>query len=142
MISRTVTIKRFHLGSLALWGFIAAAAVACLPAFLCSWLFFTSLAAMQGVMAGWGEVGFSVLGQKIGFNLIQLLNLQGFYRTLTNVTALGGMGILFLAIAGVLLLGGFGALVILVLGAFYNATGRLQVDVEQTGSIEDAPASR
>jgi hypothetical protein len=130
MTSRTVTIKRFSLGSLALWGFMAAMIVACLPSFLCSWTFFASLAALRTFIGGWGDVGFSILGQKIGFNLIELLKLGGFYEALNAITAWGFMGIVLLAFASAILLGIFGALSILVLGAIYNAIGRLQVEVE------------
>jgi uncharacterized protein (DUF58 family) len=40
------------------------------------------------------------------------------------------LGIVFLALLFAVGLGVFGALVLLLLGAFYNTTGRLQVEVE------------
>jgi hypothetical protein len=131
LISHTVTIRRFSLGSLALWGFVAAAILACLPSFLCSWTFFAGLAALRSFLGGWGDVGFSILGQKIGFNLIDLLSLGNFYESLNAITAWGFMGIVLLALASAILLGIFGALATLVLVVLYNAVGRLQVDIEE-----------
>jgi hypothetical protein len=130
--SKKVSIKRFSLGSLALWGFIAAAIVASLPSLFCSLTFFLSLAGLRNFIGGLGEVGFSILGQKISFNLIDLLKLKDFYTTLNTITAWGYVGILLLGLAAVVALGIFGALVTLLLGALYNATGRLQVEVEET----------
>jgi len=130
--THTVIIRRFGLGPLAQWGFIAGAIVACLPAFFCSWVLFSLVTALSNLIAGWQNVGFQVLGQKISFNLIQLLNLQQAQQTLTGLAGFGVFGIVLLALGIALLLGVFGALVMTLLGAFYNATGRLQLELEET----------
>jgi hypothetical protein len=86
---------------------------------------------LRSFIGGWGDVGFSILGQKIGFNLIDLLSLGNFYESLNAITAWGFMGIVLLALASAILLGIFGALATLVLVVLYNAVGRLQVDIEE-----------
>ncbi len=130
MQKRAVVIRRFALGPLAQWGFIAGAIVACLPAFVCSWGLFTLAQGLRGLLYSWRDVGFDILGQRFSFNLLETLNLENVSQTLTGLTGLGLFGIVFLALGLALALGVFGALVLLLLGAFYNATGRLQVEVE------------
>ena len=137
MRERTLIIKRFALGPLAQWGFVAGALVACLPAFLCSWVFFTLVQSMRGLIAGWRDVGFDILGQRVSFNLVELLKLQNVLDSLTGISGYGVFGIvlMWLLLAG--LLGIFAAIVLLLVGTFYNLTGRLQLDVEELQS--DAP---
>lgn len=137
MQTRALIIKRFALGPLAQWGFVAGALIACLPAFLCSWIFFTLIQALRGLLASWRDVGFEVLGQRLSFNLVETLNLQGALQTLTNLAGYGVFGIFLLALLVAALLGVFGALVMSLLGMFYNATGRLRLEVEEVQS--DAP---
>ncbi len=132
--SRALVIKRFALGPLAQWGFVAGALIACLPAFLCSWIFFTLIQALRGLLAGWRDVGFEVLGQRLSFNLVETLNLQEALQTLTNLAGYGVFGIFLLALFVAVLLGVFGALVLSLLGMFYNATGRLRLEVEEVQS--------
>ncbi|MCG3142485.1 MAG: hypothetical protein HDKAJFGB_03954 [Anaerolineae bacterium] len=130
MQKHTVVIRRFALGPLAQWGFIAGAIVACLPAFVCSWGLFTLAQGVRGLLYSWRDVGFEILGQRLSFNLLEMLKLENFSQTLTGITGLGLFGIVILALIFALALGVFGALVLLLLGAFYNTTGRLQVEVE------------
>lgn len=135
--TRSLIIKRFALGPLAQWGFIAGALIACLPAFLCSWIFFTLVQSLSGLIASWRDVGFEILGQRIGFNLVEVLNLQNVLQTLSNIAGFGVFGILFLALLLALALGVFGALVMTLIGLFYNATGRVRLEVEEVE--RDAP---
>lgn len=137
MHKRSLVIKHIGLSSLAQWGFVAGVVVACLPAFLCSWIFFTLIQSLRGLIAGWRDVGFEILGQRLSFNLVEMLNLQDALQTLTNLGGFGVFGILFLALLLAALLGVFGAAVMTLLGAFYNATGRIRLDVEEVQS--DAP---
>lgn len=134
MQTRELVIKRFALGPLAQWGFVAGVLIACLPAFLCSWVFFALVQSLRGLIAGWRDVGFEVLGQRLSFNLVEVLNLQGALETLTNIASFGVFGILLLALLVAALLGLFGALVVTLIGLFYNATGRIQVQVEEVPS--------
>lgn len=136
MTTRQVVIRRFALGPLAQWGFIAGALIACLPAFICSWILFALVAALRGLMAGWRDVGFTVLGQRISFNLVETLNLQNAFQSLTGLAALGVFGIVLLALGAAVVLGIFGALVMAALGAFYNATGRLRLELQEIESHE------
>jgi hypothetical protein len=128
--TRAFVIRRFGLGPLAQWGFIAGALVACLPAFVCSWFFFTLVQVLRGLLASWRDVGFDVLGQRISFNLVELLKLQDALQALTNIAAFGVLGIVLLALFMAAALGVFGAIVMALLGAFYNATGRLRIELE------------
>jgi len=130
MQKRTVVIRRFALGPLAQWGFIAGAIVACLPAFVCSWGLFTLAQGVRSLLYSWRDVGFEILGQRLSVNLLEMLKLENFSQTLTGLTGLGLFGIVILALIFALALGVFGALILLLLGAFYNTTGRLQVEVE------------
>lgn len=130
MQKHTVVIRRFALGPLAQWGFIAGAIIACLPAFVCSWAFFTLVQGARSLLYSWRDVGFDILGQRISFNLLDVMNLQDLTQTLTGIAGLGVIGIVVLALLFAAGLGVFGALVLLLLGAFYNTTGRLQVEVE------------
>lgn len=139
MQTRALIIKRFALGPLAQWGFVAGVLIACFPAFVCSWIFFTLVQSLRGLMAGWRDVGFDVLGQRISFNLIDVLNLQGVLESLTNIAGFGVFGILLLALFVAALLGVFGALVMTLIGLFYNATGRIRLEVEEVQ--RDAPAA-
>lgn len=130
MQKRTVVIRRFALGPLAQWGFIAGAIVACFPALVCSWAFFGLVQGLRGLLYSWRDVGLEILGQRLSFNLLEMMQLQDFSQTLTGIAGFGVLGIVFLALLFALGLGVFGALVLLLLGAFYNTTGRLQVEVE------------
>ncbi len=130
MQRRSFVVRRFGLGSLAQWGFITGALVACFPAFVCSWVFFALLQGLRGLLLSWQDVGFEVLGQRIGFNLLEMLSLEDLVQTLNGVTGFGVFGILMVALLMALALGVFGAIVLALLGLFYNTTGRLQVEVE------------
>lgn len=134
MQRRELIIKRFALGPLAQWGFVAGVIVACLPAFLCSWVFFNLISGVRGLVAGWRDVGFEILGQRISFNLVETLGLQNVLQTSTNIASFGIFGIFLLALLLAALLGLFGAAVLTVLGLFYNTTGRLKMQVEEVES--------
>ncbi|MBI4671820.1 MAG: hypothetical protein HY741_09160 [Chloroflexi bacterium] len=134
MPKRALIIRRFALGSLAQWGFVSGALIACLPAFVCSWGFFTLIQAARGLLASWREVGFEILGQRLSFNMVEVLNLKDLLQLLTNVASVGVLGIVVLAMLGAVALGIFGALVLMLLGAFYNLTGRLRVEVEEVSA--------
>lgn len=131
MQSRALIIKRFALGSLAQWGFVAGVVIACLPAFVCSWIFFTLAQSLRGLVASWRDVGFEVLGQRVSFNVVEMLNLQNALQTLTNLAGFGVLGIFLSALVIAALLGIFGALVMLLIGVFYNLTGRVRIEVEE-----------
>jgi hypothetical protein len=137
--SRALIIKRFPLGPLAQWGFVAGIVVACLPAFLCSWGFFSLVQSLRGLIAGWRDVGFDILGQRLSLNLVETLQLQNTLQTLTNIAAFGVFGIFLFAFLFAAVLGLFGAAVMTLLGLFYNTTGRIRVEVEevQTGAPLD-----
>lgn len=130
MQQRTIVIRRFALGPLAQWGFIAGALIACFPALVCSWVFFSLVQGLRGLLYSWRDVGFEILGQRLSFNLLEMMQLQDFSQTLTGIAGFGVLGIVLLALLFALALGVFGALILLLLGAFYNSTGRLQVQVE------------
>jgi hypothetical protein len=131
MQTRALIIKRFALGPLAQWGFVAGVLIACLPAFLCSWIFFTLIQSLRGMIAGWRDVGFEILGQRLSFNIVEMLNLQEALQTLTSIAGFGVFGILLLALVVAALLGLFGAMVMTLIGLFYNATGRVRLEVEE-----------
>ena len=135
---RAFVIRRFALGPLAQWGFIAGAIIACFPAFVCSWIFFALVQALRTMLMNWQDVGFEFLGQRISFDLVELLNLQDAAQNLTTLSGFGVFGILFVALLMAAALGVFGALVMAVLGVFYNTTGRLQVEVEPVESNRQA----
>jgi len=132
MSTRSFVIRRFGLGSLARWGFVAGAMVACLPAFLCSALFFTITEAVRRVVQGWRDVGVEFLGQRLSFDFVELLHLQNFSDALNQINALGLFGILLIALLLALALGLFVAAVLILLGLFYNATGRIQIELTET----------
>lgn len=128
---REVVIRRFALGPLAQWGFVTGVIIACLPSFLCSWLVFTLAGTLRVLIGSWRDVGFTVLGQRISFNLVDTLNLQNVLQTLNTVSALGIFGIVILFLVLSALLGIFGALVLTALGLFYNTTGRVRLELEE-----------
>ncbi len=131
MQTRALIIKRIALGSLAQWGFVAGIVIACLPAFVCSWIFFTLVQTLRGLIAGWRDVGIDFLGQRLSVNLVEVLKLQDALASLTNLASLGVFGIALVGLALAALLGVFGALVMTLLGLFYNATGRVRLEVEE-----------
>ncbi len=131
MNSRTYIIKRLGLGSLARWGFAAGALVACLPAFACSAIFFTVVAAVRRIVESWRDVGISFFGQRLSLNLIDLLQLQSFADTLRTFSGLGVFGILLLWFALAAALGLIVAVVLILLGLFYNFTGRLELELAE-----------
>jgi hypothetical protein len=131
MQTRSLIIKRFAIGSLAQWGFVIGVVIACLPAFLCSWIFFNLIVSLRTLITGWSDVGFEILGQRLSFDLVEVLNLQDLLVSLNAIAGLGIFGILLLALGIAALLGAFGALVLTVLGLFYNATGRVKIEVEE-----------
>jgi hypothetical protein len=131
MQTRALIVKRIALGSLAQWGFVAGVVIACLPAFVCSWIFFTLVQTLRGLIAGWRDVGIDILGQRLSVNLVEVLKLQDALASLTNVASFGVFGIVLVGLALAALLGLFGALVLTLLGIFYNATGRVRLEVEE-----------
>lgn len=131
MKTRSLIIKRFALGPLAQWGFVAGLLVACLPAFVCSWIFFSAVQFLRNLVSGWRDVGVDVLGQRLSVNLVDTLNLQQLLKSLTDLTVLGVFGILLSAVVIAIVLGLFGAFVLTLVGIFYNATGRVQFEVEE-----------
>jgi hypothetical protein len=142
MNSREVVIRRFAIGPLAQWGFVAGVVAACLPAFLCSWILFSLLAGLRALLAGWRDVGLEILGQHLSFNLVELLGLQNALQTTSNIAGLGLFGIVLLAIVLAIALGVFGAVVMSLLGLFYNTTGRVRLELEEVNvpaSLESMP---
>ncbi len=131
MASHTFVITRLGIASLARWGFAAGALVACLPALACSALFFSITAATHRVIESWRDVGFSLLGQWLSLDLIQLLHLQTFANALNSLTALGVFGILLLWLVLAAALGLVVALAFILLGLFYNFTGRLELELAE-----------
>lgn len=129
MQSRSFVIRRLGIASLARWGLVAGALVACLPSLVCSAIFFGLTAALRRVLDAWRAVGFNVLTQRVSLNLIELLQLQGLYDAVGNLTALGVFGILLLAVLFVVVLGAFAALTFALLGLFYNTTGRVEIEL-------------
>lgn len=136
--SRQVIIRRFALGPLAQWGFVTGVIVACLPAFLCSWALFSLVSTVRHMLADWRDVGISLLGQRISVNLVDLLSLQDALQTLTTIAGLGFVGIVLLALGMAALLVVFGAVVLTILGLFYNTTGHVQLELEETATVERA----
>jgi len=134
--SRLVVIRRFAIGPLAQWGFVAGALVACLPAFVCSSILFSAVTALRGLISGWRDVGFEVLGQRISFNLVQVLNLSDLLQALTTIAGFGIFGVVILSFGLAAVLGIFGAVVLTALGLFYNATGRVQLELEEVTANE------
>ena len=132
MNSRSFVIRRFGIASLARWGFVAGALVACLPALLCSAIFFTITESVRRVVQSWREVGVDFLGQRVRFDFVELLHLQNFSDALNQVDALGLFGILLVALCLALALGLFVGLVLILLGLFYNATGRIRIELTET----------
>lgn len=129
MNSRTYVVTRLGLGSLVRWGFAAGALVACFPALACSVLFFVLTASVHRTLEGWRDVGVTLLGQRLSLDLINLLHLDRFLDLLRAADALGVFGIL---LAGLLLSfasGLIAALALALLGVFYNATGRLELEL-------------
>ncbi len=131
MVSHSYVIKRLGLASLARWGFAAGALVACLPAFACSALFFTVAAGLRRVVEGWRDVGIEFFGQRLSLDLVRLLQLQSFADTLRSLAGLGVFGILALWLALAAALGLIVALTLLLLGLFYNLTGRLELELAE-----------
>lgn len=131
MTSRALVIRRFALAPLARWGFVIGVLVACLPTFLCSWLVFALIGALTDLMSGWRNMGFELFGQRLRFDLVELLGLEGVYRSLNDLATFGVFGILLLTLGGGAMLGLFGALITTTLGLLYNATGRLKIEVDE-----------
>jgi hypothetical protein len=129
--SRTFVIRRLGITSLARWGFVAGALVACLPAFACSALFFSVVAAVRRALEGWRDVGLTFLGQRLSLDLIQLLHLQTFADALNSLAALGVFGILLLWLMFAAALGLVVALSFMLLGLFYNLTGKLELELAE-----------
>ncbi len=131
MAAHSYVIKRLGIASLARWGFAAGALVACLPAFACSAIFFTVVAAVRRVVEGWRDVGIDFLGQRLSLNLVQLLQLQSLADTLRSLAGWGVFGILILWLALAAALGLVVALAVILLGLFYNLTGRLELELAE-----------
>ncbi len=129
MSTHTYVVRRLGIGSLARWGFAAGALVACLPALLCSGLLFTVVDIVRRVVEGWRDVGVSVLGQRIALNMVDLLHLQQFLDTLRTIDALGILGILLLGLILAAALGLIVAISFVLLGLFYNLTGRMELEL-------------
>ncbi len=100
------------------------------------------VAAVRRVVEGWRDVGVSFLGQRLSLNMLDLLHLQSFAEVLRNLAGLGVFGILLLALALAALLGLIVALALVLLGLFYNLTGRLELDLQEIGaSAPQRPAA-
>lgn len=131
MSPRSYVIKRFGLGSLARWGFLAGALVACLPGFLCSTVFFWGTSVVYQTVESWRDVGLTIIGQRFSIDLVQLLQLGSFDDALRALQALGVFGILLLALAIAMVLGAIVAFSLTLLGVFYNLTGRLKIELAE-----------
>lgn len=131
MNSHTYVVRRLGLGSLVRWGFAAGALVACCPALALSALLFIVTASLHRVVEGWRDVGISLLGQRLSLDLVELLHLQKFLDLLRAADALGVFGILLAGLTLSLVLGFVVAFALALLGVFYNATGRLELEVQE-----------
>ncbi len=131
MNSRTYVITHLGIASLARWGFAAGAIVACLPAFACSAVFFSILTAIFHTVESWHDVGLSFLGQRLSFDLVQALQLQSLVDLLQKLSALGVLGILLLWLGIAAAIGLIVALSFILLGLFYNFTGRLELQLAE-----------
>lgn len=131
MSTRSYVVKRIGLGSLARWGFLAGALVACLPGFACSTVFFWLTSSVYRVIEGWRDVGLTFVGQRLSLDLVQLLQLGALDDALKAVQTLGVFGILTLALLIAVMLGITVALSLVLLGVFYNLTGRLKVELAE-----------
>jgi hypothetical protein len=129
--TRSYVIKRIGISALARWGFVAGALVACFPAFACSAILFSITAAVRRIVEGWRDVGLTVLGQRLSLDFIQLLNLNNFDQALSSINALGVLGILLLALVLAFAMGVVVALSFVLLGVFYNFTGRLELELAE-----------
>ncbi|MGB8647474.1 MAG: hypothetical protein WCF84_19735 [Anaerolineae bacterium] len=130
-MSHTYIVKHLGIGSLARWGLIAGALVACLPALACSALVFTMVATVRRIVEGWRDVGITVLGQRLGLNMVDLLQLQPFLDALRAVDALGVFGILLIGFAVAVALGVIVAITFALVGLFYNLTGRMELELAE-----------
>lgn len=131
MQTRQVIIRRFAIGPLAQWGFVAGLLIACLPAFVCSWALFAVVNAARNLIVGWSDVGVDLLGQRLSVNLVEVLSLQDLLGKLNGVAGLGVFGILLVALLLAGMLGVFGAIVLTLLGMFYNTTGRVRLELQE-----------
>ncbi len=131
MPSRSYVIKRLGIGSLARWGFVAGALIACLPASVCSVIFFSIAAALRRLVETWRDVGVTVLGQRYSLDFVQLLQLRSFVDALRGIDALGILGILLLALVLAVAMGIVVGLSLVLLGVFYNFTGRLELELAE-----------
>ncbi len=127
MSSHTYVVKQIGIGSMARWGFAAGALVACVPAFMCSALFFAASESIRRIVEGWRDVGVTLLGQRLALNMVDLLHLEQFLNILRAIDALGVLGILLAGLILVALLGLFVALAFVLLGLLYNLTGRMEL---------------
>lgn len=131
MSIRKVIVRRIALGPLAQWGFIIGAGIACLPAFVCSWLGFTALQALRNFLTNLRDIVIDPNFLNIHLNLVEILQLESQTQNVNTVVSFGVLGIAVVGLGLALLLGIFGALVTTLLGAFYNATGRVELELEE-----------
>lgn len=131
MSTRSVVVRRIALGPLAQWGFIIGAVIACLPAFLCSWVFFTAAQALRNLLTSMRDIVIDPNFLKIHINLVDLLSLQSQQQNVSMVAGYGVLGIALVGLGLAILLGVFGALVTTLLGLFYNLTGRVELELEE-----------
>lgn len=129
MPTHSYVIRRFGLASLARWGFTAGVLVACLPAFTCSALFFSITSEVYRIVGGWHDIGLTILGQRLSLDFIQLLQLDQFADGLKTIQAFGVVGILLLAVVIAAAMGIIVALSFALLGALYNFSGRLKIEL-------------
>ncbi len=137
MSPRTYTLRRIGLGSLFRWGLVGGVVVACLPGLVCSTVLFSVARSLGDLLASWRDVGITVLGQRVALNLIDLLHLNDFYNLLLQLAGFGVFGILLLTILLALALGIFSGVVLLLLGLFYNLTGRIDVELAAAERQQD-----
>jgi hypothetical protein len=103
--------------------------VACLPAFICSVLFFSITSAAYQIVATWRDVGLTILGQHFYLDFVQLLQLGQFADGLKTIQAFGAAGVLLLALVFAAAMGIIVALSFALLGALYNFSGRLKIEL-------------
>lgn len=131
MQPRSYVIRRFGLGSLVRWGFVAGALVACLPGLLCSGAFFWVASLIYQTIESWRDVGLTIVGQRFSLDFVQLLQLGALEGALRAIQALGVLGILVLSLLIASGLGVITALSLAVLGVMYNFTGRLEIELAE-----------
>ena len=82
-------------------------------------------------LASWHDVGISFFGQRLSLDLVNELQLQPLVDSLQALTGLGLFGILLLGLGLAAAIGLIVAFSFILLGLFYNLTGRLELQMTE-----------